>query len=90
MGAMLDMMGQMMGKKPGEKLGKDKDGKSEQGGEGSTGDSDAANTESTGSVKGKKAIERRIPRSAGKSGQTLPQEFQKALDGYNKKAPAKK
>ena len=33
---MLEMMGQMMGKKPGE----DQDSKSDQGGEGSTGESD--------------------------------------------------
>ncbi len=35
---MLEMMGQMMGKKPGE----DQDSKSNQGGEGSTGESDSA------------------------------------------------
>lgn len=90
MGAMLDMLGQMMGKQPGQKPGKDQDGQSEQGGESSTGDSDAANSESSGSTKGKKAEARRVPRAGGRSGQTLPQEFQKALDGYNKKAPAEK
>ena len=89
MGAMLEMMGQMMGKQPGKTPGKDEDGKSNEGGEGSTGDSDSANTDNAGPSKGKKAEDRRIPRAAGKSGQTLPQEFQKALDGYNKKTPAK-
>lgn len=88
MGAMLEMMGQMMGKEPGQKPGKDKDGPSEQGGEGSTGDSDSANTENNGPNKGKKPEERRIPRAAGSSGQTLPPEFQKALDGYNRKTPS--
>lgn len=85
MGAMLEMMGQMMGKEP----GKDKDSKSNQGGEGSTGDSDSANTENSGDAKGTKGEERRVPRAAGQSGTTLPPEFQKALDGYNKAAKTK-
>jgi hypothetical protein len=46
MGAMLEMMGQMMGKKPGE----DQDSKSTKGGEGSTGESDSANTENKGAA----------------------------------------
>ena len=82
MGPMLDMMGQMMGKKPGAKPG-----------EGMKGDSDAANTDTSGESKGEdesvKKGERRVPRAAGKSGTKLPPEFQKALDGYNKKAKAK-
>ena len=48
---MLEMMGQMMGKKPGE----DQDSKSNQGGEGSTGESDSANTENKGVAKGERA-----------------------------------
>lgn len=84
MGAMLEMMGQMMGKEPGQQPGEGKDAKSEQGGEGATGDSDAANTDSNGPAKGQKATDRRVPRAAGVSGNTLPPEFQKALDGYNK------
>jgi len=86
MGAMLEMMGQMMGKKPGE----DQDSKSNQGGEGSTGESDSANTENKGVAKGEKGSERRVPRAAGKSVTTLPPEFQKARDGYNKAAKSKK
>jgi len=86
MGAMLEMMGQMMGKKPGE----NQDKESTQGGEGSTGESDSANTDTNGIAKGDKGVERRVPRTAGKSGNTLPPEFQKALDGYNKAAKAKK
>lgn len=85
---MLEMMGQMMGKQPGDKPGQ-KEAQSDQGGEGSTGESDSANTENGGASKGKKTVERRIPRAAGQSGRTLPAEFQKALDGYNKKKPAK-
>ncbi|MFT6864328.1 MAG: hypothetical protein ACJAVK_002893 [Akkermansiaceae bacterium] len=84
MGAMLEMMGQMMGKEP----GKDQDLKSEKGGEGSTGDSDSANTQNKGKSNGENGEERRVPRAAGQSGNTLPPEFQKALDGYNKGAKA--
>ena len=83
---MLEMMGQMMGKTPGE----NQDTESNQGGEGSTGESDSANTDNNGVAKGEKGVERRIPRAGGKSGTTLPPEFQKALDGYNKAAKAKK
>ena len=85
MGAMLEMMGQMMGKQP----GKNQDSKSNKGGEGSTGDSDSANTENNGKSNGKNNEERRVPRAAGQSGNTLPPEFQKALDGYNKTKRAK-
>lgn len=88
MGAMLDMLGQMMGKQPGQTPGQNQEGESEQGGEGSTGDSDAANTDSEGPVDGQKNIERRVPKAAGSSGTSLPPEFQKALDGYNKKSPS--
>ncbi len=83
---MLDMMGQMMGK--GEKQ-KDADSDSPKGGEGSTGESDSANTQNGGASKDQKNGERRVPRSAGKSGTKLPAEFQKALDGYNKTAGKK-
>jgi len=84
MGAMLDMMGQMMGKKPGSKPSD-----SPQGGEGTKGDSKSANTDNKGKQNNKSTGERRIPRAAGKSGTQLPPEFQKALDGYNKKAQTK-
>jgi hypothetical protein len=79
---MLDMMGQMMGKKPGSKPG-----------EGPKGESDSANTDTSGESKTPEKTagsgERRVPRAAGKSGTTLPAEFQKALDGYNKTTKAK-
>ena len=83
---MLDMMGQMMGK---GKEQKDSDSESQKGGEGSTGESDSANTQNKGASKGEKNDERRVPRAAGKSGTKLPAEFQKALDGYNKTAKKK-
>ena len=88
MGAMLDMMSQMMGKKPGEKPGK-KPGESDKGGEGSKGASDSANTENKGKTDTDPAGQRRVPRAAGKSGTKLPPEFQRALDGYNKKTKNK-
>ena len=83
---MLEMMGQMMGKEPAE----NQDKESNKGGEGSTGESDSANTNNKGVAKGDKGVGRRVPRAAGKSGTALPPEFQKALDGYNKAAKAKK
>ena len=85
MGAMLEMMGQMMGKKPGEKPGQ-KAGETDKGGEGVKGASDSANTDNKGKLDTESNGDRRVPRAAGKSGSKLPPEFQKALDGYNKKA----
>ena len=83
---MLEMMSQMMGK-PGQQAGK-APSESQQGGQGATADSNSANTENKGAGTKQDAGERRVPRAAGKSGTTLPAEFQKALDGYNKKAKA--
>ncbi len=86
-GAMLDMMQEMMGKgkpadKPGQQPGK---GEGEQGGEGKTGDSDSANT-AGGGAPGGKVEERRVPKASGQAGQSLPREFQDALDAYNRAA----
>ncbi|MGC6464301.1 MAG: hypothetical protein ACON38_05880 [Akkermansiaceae bacterium] len=79
MGAMLEMMQQMMGK--GEQA---QDKPSEQGGPGEKkADSDSANDAEIGPSNKTKG-ERRVPRAAGKSGTSLPPEFQKALEGYNK------
>ena len=85
MGAMLDMMQRMMGQEPGQGQGQPKEGegKGESGGEGQTGDSDAANGENGGDADGAKET-RRLPKSAGRAGTNLPNEFQKALDAYNK------
>lgn len=82
MGAMLQMMQQMMGKGEGkdQKPGKGEGSKPGQGGKG---DSDAANTANNGKSKGKTG-ERRVPKAAGQSGSALPAEFQKTLDAYNK------
>lgn len=79
MGAMLEMMEQMMGK--GSQA---QDKPSEQGGNGDKkADSDSASESSSGPSNASKG-ERRVPRAAGKSGNNLPAEFQKALEGYNK------
>ncbi|MFK7851659.1 MAG: hypothetical protein AB8D78_11840 [Akkermansiaceae bacterium] len=89
-GAMMDMMERMMGKKPGEGKGKGKgqgegegEGEGEQGGQGQTGDSNAANSDNNGGLR-EDTEERRIPKAAGTAGRGLPSEFQKALDAYNR------
>ena len=79
MGAMLQMMEQMMGK--GDKA---EDKPSDQGGDGErNAPSDSASETQTGPSNTEKG-ERRVPRAAGKSGTNLPPDFQKALEGYNK------
>ncbi|MEI7908813.1 MAG: hypothetical protein WCK77_04170 [Verrucomicrobiota bacterium] len=84
--AMMDMMGKMMEEGEG-KEGDKKDGKGkkpgDQGGQGMTGDSDAANDPSGAAGDGKSEI-RRIPKAAGAAGHALPEEFRKALDAYNR------
>jgi len=81
---MMEMMERMMGKnsegdekKPGKKPG-DKPG------EGMTGDSDSANTANGGLANGENAIERRIPKASGLDTPGFPEEFQSALDAYNR------
>jgi len=88
-GAMLDMMQEMMGQgkpgdKPGQKPGQGK-GPGQQGGEGQTGESDSANSANGGQTGGKQEA-RRVPKASGKAGQSLPTEFQQALDAYNRAA----
>lgn len=88
--AMMDMMERMMGKKPGEGEGegKGKEGKGkggDQGGEGQTGLSDTANEATNGQSSGKNEL-RRVPKAAGAADLTLPEEFRKAFDAYNRGA----
>jgi hypothetical protein len=90
-GAMMDMMERMMGKtpegdQPGDKPG-DKPGNKpgDQGGKGQTGDSNSANSANGGAGDGKDET-RRIPKSAGVAGKTIPEEFRSALDAYNRGA----
>ena len=88
-GAMMDMMQRMLGMSPdGEQAGQQPGGKpSQQGdGEGVTGDSDTANGANGGGAGGGKVEERRVPKSSGTAGQSLPREFQEALDAYNRDA----
>lgn len=85
-GAMMDMMERMMGKGQGEGEGEGEGkgkGSGEKGGEGQTGESDAGN-DGDGGTAGNKAVERRVPKAAGTAGKSLPGEFQKALDAYNR------
>lgn len=84
-GAMMDMMERMMGETPeGDKTGKSKDGKpSDTGSYGMSGDSDAANTADNGAG-GAKSEARRVPKAGGAAGHGVPEEFQKALDAYNR------
>lgn len=87
-GAMMEMMERMMDKPVDGDQQKQK-GKGEkpgdQGGFGMTGDSDAANTADNGTTGGKSEA-RRVPKAAGTAGRALPEEFQKALDAYNRGA----
>ena len=89
--AMMDMMERMMGNNPdGPKTGKNKEGKpSDTGSNGMSGDSDAANTADNGAATGTKSETRRVPKASGNAGHVLPEEFQKALDAYNRGAEKK-
>ncbi|QTN34002.1 hypothetical protein HZ994_17315 [Akkermansiaceae bacterium] len=87
-GAMMDMMERMMGKKEGEGEGEGKGkgkgkGAGNEGGEGMTGESDTANS-GVGGNSGDRVEQRTVPKAAGKTGKNLPDEFQKALDAYNR------
>lgn len=83
-GAMMDMMERMMGKGEDKGQGQEKGkGTSDNGGQGQTGDSDVANSGEAGKA-GNKTEERRVPKAAGLAGKSLPDEFQKALDAYNR------
>ncbi len=86
-GAMMDMMERMMGKKT-EMLqnAKGKDGKAgDKAGAGNQGNSDAETNRITGAISGKDES-RRIPKASGSAGHGLPDEFQQALDAYNRGA----
>ncbi len=83
-GAMMEMMERMAGETPeGDKQGKPGQQPGDQAGQGATGNSDAANTAGAGGAGGKNEA-RRIPKAGGTAGRMLPEEFQKALDAYNR------
>ena len=82
--AMMDMMERMMGKKEGEGEGEGKGKKpGDKAGQGQTGDSDEANTLNGGNAGGN-VEQRTVPKAAGTAGKSLPSEFQKALEAYNR------
>ncbi len=83
-GAMMDMMERMMGKSPGDKPGKGKGDKpGDSGGQGMEGQSDSPN-EAVGGESGGKVEVRTVPKAGGSAGRVLPEEFNKALDAYNR------
>jgi len=81
---MMDMLERMMGMSPDGDPPQD-DGKKpgNASGNGTTGDSQAANTASAGDAAGKTET-RRVPKASGTNIQGMPQEFHKALDAYNR------
>ncbi len=88
--AMMEMMERMMGKEPdGKQPGEGKGDKpGETGGKGQTGESDSANELAAGQAGGE-SEERRVPKASGSAGRSLPEEFNKALDAYNRGAAKK-
>ncbi|MEP2777677.1 MAG: hypothetical protein ABJQ29_09205 [Luteolibacter sp.] len=80
--AMMDMMERMMGMKEGEGEGEGKK-PGDKSGQGMTGESDSENSGADGEAGGK-VEERTVPKAAGSAGKSLPSEFQKALDAYNR------
>lgn len=82
--AMMDMMERMMGKNK-EEQGKGKKGEApgDKAGEGQKGGSDAGNSANQGDANGKFEA-RTVPKAAGSAGKNLPQEFQAAMDAYNR------
>lgn len=85
MDAMMKMMQQMMGQQPSDKPGENPGAKA---GEGMEGDSSTANDNVRGGAEGD-TEERRLPKKAGNAGRSMPREFHKALDAYNKAAAKK-
>lgn len=87
--AMMDMMERMMGKNPDDSKKSNEKGKaSDTGSNGLTGDSDAANSSTDGETGGKSEV-RKVPKASGSAGKSLPEEFNQALDAYNRGAEKK-
>ncbi|MFC5051489.1 hypothetical protein ACFPK9_12830 [Rubritalea spongiae] len=87
-GALMQMLQQMMqqgqnqeGQKPSQQAEGQQPGS--QGGEGMEADSSSANTQQGGDVSGVSET-RRLPKKSGSAGTSIPKEFQKALEAYNK------
>lgn len=92
-GALMQMMQQMMqGSQQDGQQGGDKQGEQpgSKGGQGQEGESDSSNsTNPNGEEVDGNASERRLPKKSGSAGTSIPKEFQKALDAYNKGLNAK-
>jgi len=92
MGSMLEMMQNMMegGKDVGKKPGKGKkpgEGEGEGEGPGGGGTGSGNGSGQTGSPDNTaENSQRRVPKNSGNAGGSLPREFQKAMDAYNKGA----
>lgn len=88
--AMMDMMERMMGKNgEGDQPSKGEGDKAgDKGGGGLNGLSDAANDGSSGQTGGASEV-RKVPKASGNAGHALPEEFNKALDAYNRGAEQK-
>ena len=94
MGSMLEMMKNMMegGKDVGEGQGEGEgEGKGKGAGEGGGGgDGNGGNGGKTGDPDNTaENSERRVPKNSGTAGSSLPREFHKAMDAYNKGASNK-
>lgn len=82
-GAMLEMMEHMMGKKgDGDKPGQGKK-PGDKGGEGMTGESDAANDRTAGDPDGN-AEKRSVKKASGTAGRMVPAEFRDAFEAFNR------
>jgi hypothetical protein len=83
-GAMMDMMQRMAGEEPGVE---GKPGQPEGGEQAGTGLKGGASDTANDAVNGaneEKFEGRRVPKAAGTAGKSLPEEFRKALDAYNR------
>jgi len=82
-GAMMDMMQRMAGKEPGGEGKQGQPGGDQPGTGLKGGESDTANDAVTGASE-EKFETRRVPKAAGTAGKSVPEEFRKALDAYNR------
>ncbi len=85
--AMMEMMERMMGKGQGKEKGQgqanQQGNQGTSGGQGQGGTGVEANVPVSGSGDGKQE-ERKVPKATGQAGAVLPEEFQSALDAYNR------
>lgn len=86
-GALMQMLQQMMQGKSGDAKPNGKQGEGQEagskGGEGQEAESDSANSTQDEASSGNSDT-RRLPKKSGSAGTSMPKEFQKALEAYNK------